>query len=98
MVGGREDWERLTVRFPSSVQTHSPEQIFYIDERGLIRRHDYTAEPLANWAKAAHYCMDHETFDGLVVRRAAGSTRGGPTTCAGPIRGSSGSTYPPPPS
>ncbi len=62
-----EKWERLSVRFPPSVQTHSPEQVFYIDERGLIRRHDYTAEPLASWAKAAHYCMDHETFDGLVV-------------------------------
>jgi hypothetical protein len=62
-----ERWERLAVRFPASVQTHSPEQVFYIDERGLIRRHDYTAEVLAKWAKAAHYSMDFETFEGLVV-------------------------------
>ena len=88
-----ESWERLSVRFPPSVQTHSAEQVFYIDERGLIRRHDYTAEPLASWAKAAHYCMDHETFDGLVGPDPPTClSRAGPTTSAGPTRGSSGST------
>ena len=62
-----ERWERLGVRFPSSVHTHSREQVFYIDAAGLIRRHDYTAEPIGAWAKAAHYCTGHETFDGLIV-------------------------------
>jgi hypothetical protein len=62
-----ERWRRLTVRFPPGVPTHSPEQDFYFDERGLLRRHDYTAEVFGGWAKAAHYSFDHETFDGLVV-------------------------------
>jgi hypothetical protein len=62
-----ERWQRLAVSFPEHIHTHSREQVFYIDEDGLIRRHDYTAEPLGSWANAAHYCFDHQSFDGLVV-------------------------------
>jgi hypothetical protein len=62
-----ETWRRLGVTFPEEVHTHSREQIFYIDEMGLIRRHDYTAEPFGGWAKAAHYCFDHRSFDGLLL-------------------------------
>ncbi len=62
-----ESWRRLAVRFPEHVHTHSREQVFYFDDSGLIRRHDYTAEPIGGWAKAAHYCLDHRAFDGLVV-------------------------------
>jgi hypothetical protein len=65
--GDGERWRRLAVRFPEHVHTHSREQVFYIDESGLIRRHDYTAEPIGGWAKAAHYCLNHRSFDGLVV-------------------------------
>ena len=64
---GEERWRRLAVDFPDSVHTHSREQVFYFDDRGLIRRHDYTAEPIGGWAKAAHYCFDHQSFGGLVV-------------------------------
>jgi hypothetical protein len=62
-----ERWRRLAVTFPEHVHTHSREQVFHIDQNGLIRRHDYTAEPIGGWAKAAHYCLDHQTFDGLVI-------------------------------
>lgn len=62
-----ERWDRLLVRFPPGVHTHSREQVFYLDSTGLIRRHDYTAEPFGEWAKAAHYCFDHRPFDGLMV-------------------------------
>jgi hypothetical protein len=62
-----ERWRRLAVRFPDDVHTHSREQVFYIDASGLIRRHDYTAEPIGSWAKAAHYCLDPRSFGGLVV-------------------------------
>jgi hypothetical protein len=60
-------FRRLAVKFPKDVHTHSREQVFYIDEDGLICRHDYTAEPIGGWAKAAHYCFDHQSFDGLVL-------------------------------
>ncbi len=66
-VENGESWRRLAVRFPEHVHTHSREQVFYFDDAGLIRRHDYTAEPIGGWAKAAHYCLDHRDFDGLVV-------------------------------
>jgi hypothetical protein len=83
---GRERWRRLAVRFPDHVHTHSREQVFYIDSTGLIRRHDYVAEPIGALASAAHYCLDHRSFDGLVVptrrrvypRRADNRRRSGP--------------------
>ncbi|HEV7584999.1 MAG TPA: hypothetical protein VGO14_04390 [Solirubrobacteraceae bacterium] len=62
-----EVWRRLSVTFPEDVHTHSREQVFYIDGAGLIRRHDYTAEPFGEWARAAHYCFDHSRFDGLLL-------------------------------
>ena len=67
-VEGSDHLRRLAVRFPEHVHTHSRDQVFYVDaQSGLIRRHDYTAEPIGSWAKAAHYCLDHRSFDGLVV-------------------------------
>lgn len=62
-----ERWRRLHVVFPDDIPTHSREQDFYFDEGGLLRRLDYTAEVFGSWAKAAHYCWDHESFSGLVV-------------------------------
>ena len=62
-----ERWRGLRVRFPDDVPAHSREQRYYFDDHGLLRRNDYTAEVFGSWAKAAHYCWDHERFDGLVV-------------------------------
>jgi hypothetical protein len=47
---------RLHVSFPPHIHihTHSTQQTFYIDDAGLIRRHDYVAEPVGRWARAAH--------------------------------------------
>jgi hypothetical protein len=68
-----ETWRALRVRFPEGLPAHSREQTYYFDDRGLLRRNDYTAEVFGSWAKAAHYCWEHESFDGVVVptRRAA---------------------------
>jgi hypothetical protein len=64
-----ESWRGLRVRFPADVPAHSREQLYYFDDHGLVRRNDYTAEVFGSWARAAHYCWDHERFDGLVVPR-----------------------------
>lgn len=64
-VAGQQ-WRRLHVSFPPHIHTHSPQQTFYVDAAGLIRRHDYIAEPVGRWARAAHYCGEHRQFDGLV--------------------------------
>ncbi len=63
---GGETWRRLAARFPDTLPTHCRDQIFYIDDRGFIRRHDYTAEVIGGYACAAHYCDRHRTFDGIL--------------------------------
>jgi hypothetical protein len=63
---GGETWRRLEVRFPSDIDTHSERQSFYWDARGVLRRHDYVAEPVGRWARAAHYCDEHVRAGGLV--------------------------------
>ena len=84
---GGEIWRKLHVRFPPDIHTHCRDQVFYVDERGRIRRHDYTAEPFGAWAKSANYSTGHQDFGGLVVptrrriylRRADGLPRPHPT-------------------
>ncbi len=62
----REQGRELHVTFPRCLPTHSREQIFYVDEKGLIVRLDYTAEVFGRWARAKHVCSAHERFGGLV--------------------------------
>jgi len=61
-----ERWRRLDVTFQPDLPTHSREQAFHVDGRGLIRRHDYTAEVVGGFARAAHCCDEHRKFGGLV--------------------------------
>lgn len=61
-----QTWRTIEVEFPTELHTHSAQQTFYIDPAGLIRRHDYVAEPVGRWAHAAHYCDEHTEFDGLI--------------------------------
>jgi len=63
---GGERWRRLEVTFPEGFDTHSRRQTFYFDARGLLRRHDYVAEVVGGWARAAHYCADHGQAGGIV--------------------------------
>jgi hypothetical protein len=63
-----ETWRPLKVMFPDDIHSHSKKQVLYFDSKdGLIRRHDYTAEPFGRWAKAAHYCTEHKEIGGLIV-------------------------------
>lgn len=62
---GGEEWRRLRVRFPPHVHSHSPEQVFYFDAKGLLRRHDYSVEIMGGTA-SAHYVAEHKTFGGIV--------------------------------
>jgi len=75
---GAETWRRLRVRYPEDLPVHSREQDFHIDDGGLLRRNDYTAEAFGQWARAAHYCYDHRAFEGLVfpTRRRVHPRRG----------------------
>jgi hypothetical protein len=51
--------------FPRTLPTHCVVQQFHIAEDGLLRRHDYTAEVVGTWARAAHLIVEHGTWDGL---------------------------------
>ena len=62
--GGR--WRTLHVRFPPAIPTHSRDQTFYFDDRGRLRRLDYTADVFSPFARGAHLCFDHRTFNGFV--------------------------------
>jgi hypothetical protein len=59
-------WRRLEVIYPPDIPTHSRQQTFYFDEKGLLRRLDYMAEVFGDFTRAAHYCYDHKEFEGLV--------------------------------
>lgn len=62
---GGERWRRLAARFPPDLDTHCAEQAFYFDRRGLLRRHDYVAEVVGGWARAAHMCDGYIEAGGL---------------------------------
>jgi hypothetical protein len=62
----RADGRLLHATFAEGFPTHSREQTFHINERGLIVRHDYTAEVFGGWAKAKHMASQHREFDGLM--------------------------------
>jgi hypothetical protein len=60
-----EKWRALKVTYPESYPSHSTEQIHYFDDKGLMRRQDYTVDVRQD-LRTAHYMYDHQTFDGFV--------------------------------
>jgi hypothetical protein len=58
-----QSWRRLGATFPPDIVSHSTEQIFYFDARGLQRRtdHDLLGTPVA------HYSWAHQAFCGIMV-------------------------------
>lgn len=79
-------WRRLVVSFPPDLHTHSPRQTFHIDAAGLVRRHDYVAEPVGRWARAAQFCDEHRWFAGLAFpTRRRVRPRAGGRALPGPI-------------
>ena len=56
----------LAVTFPDGVHTHCRHQRFVLDQRGLLQRHLYTAEPVGRWARSVHVASDHREFGGLI--------------------------------
>lgn len=74
--GDDELWRRLEVEYPPGFDSHCQRETFYIDDRGLIRRHDYLpdvftearvfARLLPIPLKAAHFTCRHREVDGLI--------------------------------
>ena len=61
-----EQFRRLQVTYPENIATHGPVQIFYIDDSGLIRRHDYNVEVFGG-SPAAHYLSDYVEVQGIKI-------------------------------
>jgi hypothetical protein len=66
LVENGRSYRRMDVVWPENLATHNRDQILYLDEYGLIHRHDYTVEISAN-TPAVHYMSDYETVSGLRV-------------------------------
>ncbi len=66
---GKEVLEGVVVRLPASLHTHNERQVFYFDSTGVLRRHDYVAEVIGLWARAAHFWEDYEEAEGLLVAK-----------------------------
>lgn len=64
---GSEVLHGLEIELPPEVRTHSPRQVLWFDDAGLLRRHDYTALAFGRLARAAHHVGGHREIDGLVV-------------------------------
>lgn len=58
-----QQWRRLRAAFPPTVLTHSSEQIFYFDAKGLQRRTDRDLLE----TKVADYSWAHQAFCGIVI-------------------------------
>jgi hypothetical protein len=61
-----ETWRRLRATFPANIATHSAQQTFYFDRRGLLKRHDYDVD-VAGGTPAAHYVSQLQAVSGIIV-------------------------------
>ena len=75
-------WRRLRLAFPPHIATHSSVQDLYVDDNGLIVRHDYAPEVIAS-APSSNYLYDYSEYDGImfpslrkVVRRSTDNRTG----------------------
>ena len=87
-----ESWRRLEADFPEGLDTHSRRQTLLHRRQGRLRRHDYVAEVVGGWARAAHNCADTRRPAGSCSRPAAGSARSARATGRCPSRPWSGSS------
>lgn len=61
-----QNWRRLYVDYPADIATHSPQQVLYVDDDGLIRRRDYHVD-VAGRSPAAHYVSEFQNIDGIII-------------------------------
>lgn len=62
----KETWQRLQVKWPKDIHTHSRVQVLYIDKEGFIRRLDYKVEVAGN-VPVAHYLSGYQDVSGIKI-------------------------------
>jgi hypothetical protein len=60
---GADTWRVLQATFPETIPTHCPQQRFYFDSDGLLRRHDFFSEIAKG--RVTQFCFDTREFDGF---------------------------------
>ena len=71
--------DRLVVTFPDHVPTHCRRQVFHVDpETGLLRQHDYTADVVGRFARAANVVVEHGEAGGIAFTSRRRVTPRGP--------------------
>ena len=60
-----ELWTRVDAEFAPGLPTHSRYQQFYVDEVGLLRRHDYHVAVMGGFARGARYIRSYADVDGF---------------------------------
>jgi hypothetical protein len=60
-----ETWRRLQIRFPADIATHCTNQTLYIDDQGLLKRHDYDVD-ISGGTQAAHYTEEYREAGGIM--------------------------------
>jgi len=69
----------LNAEFPDSVPTHCRFQQFTFDENsGLLKRHNYTADVISRFARAANLVLSHSESDGALYASSRRVTPAGP--------------------
>jgi len=58
--------DRLEVIYPEGFATHSKRQIFYFNENGLLKRHDYWPDVLGG-SSATQIIEDYKNFEGVNI-------------------------------
>lgn len=58
--------DRLEVIYPDGFATHSKRQVFYFNEKGLLKRHDYWPEVLGG-SSATQIIENHKDFNGVIT-------------------------------
>jgi hypothetical protein len=59
-------WRTLLVTYPEGFVAHSPQQTYYFDDSGLLRRIDYSVGIIGG-GSAIHYPSEYRRFDGILV-------------------------------
>ena len=65
-AGGEGTWQRLRVVYPADIPSFAPEQVFYADSTGLVRRIDYAPALYGSWFRVAQFMDSFESASGLV--------------------------------
>jgi hypothetical protein len=65
----RASKDAVTVRFPSSLESHCQVQTFWFSAQGMITRHDYSADILGKIFTGAHYSANFADVQGVKLAR-----------------------------